>query len=262
MENNLVTMSNTLLRASYEISLVEKRLLLAFISQIDNDICKKEGAERDNLPTITSDTRYTLDVKAYSNLYNIEYEAAKNELEVAVDKLFQKEVTFTTPEGRVTTRWIASKIKYTKGEHTLGLKWASDIIPFISELRDNFTSYRLRFLSTISSVYALRLYELFIMELNRSYKSHVELTIPVEQLRDMLALGNKYTLFSDFRKRVIEEPINQLNKDKNSNITVSIADGTGKKLYNKKGKQVVSITFRVKRKVKETKYLAGETSNE
>jgi len=262
MENNLVTMSNTLLKASYEISLVEKRLLLAFISQIDNDICRKEGREKDNLPIITSDTRYTLDVKSYADLYSIDYEAAKDELEIAVDKLFQKEVTFTTDEGKITTRWIGSKIKYTKGEHTLGLKWASDIIPFISELRDNFTSYRLRFLSTISSVYALRLYELFIMELNRSYKSHVEVTVTVEQLRDMLALGNKYTLFADFRKRVIEEPISQLNKDKNSNITISITDKDGKKLYNKKGKQVVSITFRIKRKVKETKYLTMETTNE
>ena len=257
MKDNLVTVSNTFIQASYELSLVEKRLLLAFISQVDNDICKEEGKERDSLEVITSDTLYNLNVKAYSELYDINYETAKEELSEAVDKLFQKEVTYRPEEGtEVTTRWISSKVTYTKGEHIIGLKWASDIIPLISELRCNFTSYKLRFLRTLGSVHSIRLYEIFIMELNKSHKSSIELTLNVQELREILKLEHKYPLFADFMKRVILDPIQAINSDTNTNIAVSVEDANGNKLYVKKGKKVVAITFKISRK-----YQAAETKS-
>lgn len=243
---NVVSVNNVFVTAKYEIGLVEKRLLIFFISNIDNNISKVVGKERDRLQIIDPLASYIISVKDYAELYGLEFESAKDELSKAVDKLFQKEVTYVDKDKTIiTTRWISSKLRYIKEEHNIALKWAVDIIPLISELRNNFTSYKLHFLRTLPSVYSLRLYELFVMELSKSRKSTIDLTIFIADLRDILVLQAKYTLFADFMKRVIEEPINHINKDGNCNIKINFKDEFGKNRYIKRGKKVTAIKFTV-----------------
>ena len=246
MKSNLVSVSNTFVGASYSLSLVEKRLILAFVSSIDNNICKKVGEERDNLQILSSDKYYEMSVTTFADIYSISYEQAKDELTEAIEKLYEQEVRYVQADGGVVrTRWISTVVTYDKERHVVMLSWAKGIIPLISELRSNFTSYRLRFLSTLPSVYSLRLYEIFIMELNKQHKGELIIWLDVEVLRTMFDLHTKYVVFGDFVKRVVIGPIGYINKDKNCNVTVKLTTDKGRKLYKKVGKKVVSIGFHV-----------------
>ena len=246
MENNVVTVSNTFVQASYSLNLIEKRLILACLSKIDNNISKLEGRERDTLETINSDTYYKLSVIDYAELYNITYEKAKDELVIAIDKLYSREVRYTDKNNNtIRTRWISSAIEYDKVTHSISIAWAIGIIPLISELRGNFTSYKMRFLAGLSSSYSIRWYEIFIMELAKSHKHEIIVELSIDTIRTMFELQNKYALFGDFVKRVIDGPLKEINETKIGNIQVSIYDKYGNKMYIKRGKQVVGIKFKV-----------------
>lgn len=246
MPTNLVSKSNTLITASYSLGSIEQRLILCFLGNIDNNICKKAGRERDVLEVISADKWYAINIQQYAELYGVTLKYAKEELEAAVQGLYNSEIQYTNEKGLlVKTRWVSSTIEYDKETYDIKLAWSLGIIPYISQLRTNFTSYHLQNIKTLTSSYSIRWYELFVMELNRNRKSNLQLTIPVEDIRNLFNLQDKYTLFADFMKRVVEHPIKLINNDRNTNIKVNIADETGKRRYIKHGKKVISIIFYV-----------------
>jgi plasmid replication initiation protein len=246
MKNNIVSVSNDLVKAQYELSKVEKRLIICLIASINNNVKLVEGELQGSLEVLDPGKEYSLKTETYAELYGIAYEAAKDELEVAIDKLYERDVKYTLKgEKEIRTRWISSVVRYDKTSHEVSIYWAAGIIPLISELRSNFTSYKVKFLSTLSSIYSIRLYEVFVMELSKSRKSSITLNLTVESIRFMCDLGDKYTLFADFMKRVVEEPVRAINKDGNCNINISLKGDDGKNRYIKEGKKVVGIAFNV-----------------
>jgi plasmid replication initiation protein len=254
-----VTVGNNLVKAEYTLGLVEHRLICSLISGIDNNIKKnKKGAVlRDKLEIIDVKKHYSLEVATYAAHYNIDIRSAKEELEQAVLSLYRKEVTYVKDNGKkVTTRWISSIGEGEEGE--VQVAWALDIIPLISQLRGNFTSYKLQHIQSLPSSYGIRWYSVLIMELARSRKRGVEIYLPVETIRDMFSLGDKYSLFSDFYKRVVEDPVQAINRDKNCNIDIGLKGVKGKKLCRKKGRVVAEVGFRIGWR-EEKPSLAGST---
>jgi plasmid replication initiation protein len=55
--------------------------------------------------------------------------------------------------------------------------------------------------------YAIRIYELLVQ-----YRQIGKREISVDSLRTMLELGKKYPLFADFKKRVIDTAVDQINE--------------------------------------------------
>lgn len=249
IKTNKATISNSLVTAKYDLDLTEKRLIFSLISNINNDICKIKGKERDNLEEVRSDVYYELTARDYANFCNITYEKAKDELVIASEKLYKREVIYMNSAGRtVRTRWIGTLINYSIETHSIKISWATGIIPVISNLRTHFTSYTLQCLSTLPSIYSIRLYEIFKMRLDECKKNNLKIYLQVDELYNMFNLGDKYALFSNFMQRVIEEPIAAINRDVNCDLNVTFLDEQGKKMYKKLGKKVVGIYFIVNRR--------------
>ena len=247
MKNNLITISNNLVVARYDLEVVGKKLLLALVSKIDNNICKDEGNERDRLEIIDSANLYELTAQQYAEFCNIDLETAKDELPIAAAHLFEGKVMYNQKDGgMVTTRWISTLIQYTSETHSIKIRWSEEIIPLISELRTNFSTYKIKFLGLLASMYSIRLYEIFIMELSKSKKHAIILWLDVEYLMNIFALEGKYEKFDNFMRRVIKTPIEEINKK--TNISISFLDEYGKKLYRKQGKKVVSVGFAINRR--------------
>ncbi|MFX7291334.1 RepB family plasmid replication initiator protein, partial [Acinetobacter baumannii] len=61
----------------------------------------------------------------------------------------------------VMSRWV-SQIAYNDNEATVDLIFAPAVVPFITRLEEQFTKYELQQVSSLSSAYAIRLYELLI----------------------------------------------------------------------------------------------------
>lgn len=139
----------------------------------------------------------------------------------------------TKDGGEVTVDWI-SKAWVDKNKSHLRVQLDEDLVPYFCNLRDNFVSYNIDNIKELSCSYSIRLYELF-----KSYSFIKQKVIPVDQLRYMLDLQNKYPRFSEFEKRVLTPAVMEINKL--TDITVSYEK-------QKEGKQTVSIILTIKSK--------------
>jgi plasmid replication initiation protein len=103
-------------------------------------------------------------------------------------------------------------------------------------LSREFTKYALSDIAGMSSSYAIRIYELLVQ-----YRSIGRREISVDSLRIMLELGKKYPLFADFKKRVIDTAIDQINEYSPLKVTYE---------QKKTGRKVTHILFSFKEKSK------------
>ena len=187
-----------------------------------------------------------LDVK---NTYALLAEAAQT--------LFNRQVTYMTtdtkrnrPEKRVV-RWV-SGISYVEGAGIIKLRFSPEVIPLITELEKNFTSYELEQVSSLTSAYAVRLYELLIAWRSVGKTPVFEL----DDFRSKIGLeADTYKLMSDFKKRVLDHSITQINT--HTDITVTYEQ-------HKSGRIITgfSFTFKVKNKQVEPKKVKKETVNQ
>lgn len=122
------------------------------------------------------------------------------------------------------------------GEGIITIKLSDQIKPYVLELDKWFTQYQLKNILEFNSYYAIRLYEILQCEdgIYRNEKESHE--FEVEELRRFFDCEKKYSAFKDFRKRVIEVAIREINEK--SDIWVSPT-------YKKWGRAINSIVFEV-----------------
>ena len=180
MNNYKVTVSNLLARASYNLTITEKRLLLCFISKIP--IKRK----------IQATTLQKLDIKLYASLFNVEPKHALADIKKAILTLPDRKV-YLIREGFQDKEfnWIAKETVFMDDGYTLGIRWSEGVIAYISQLAGFFLSYKLDEVKNLSSFNALRLYEFIRCELGAKPKDIPYITI--EDIRFMLAISeNKH----------------------------------------------------------------------
>lgn len=207
MTNKLVVKTNRLVEALQTLSLAETRLLqLAIVG------ARESGAGLD------SSIPLSISAKEYAKEFNVTPEAGYIALKSAENTLFERRFTIIDSDKKpIKSRWVQD-VKYIQEEGrievTLSRVVAKEITK-IDGLKDFFTSYLLEKTSGLNSVYALRLYEL-IIKWKSLKKTHV---FEIDNFRNQLGLGvNEYKQMNNFKARVLEVAIDQINK--NTDITV------------------------------------------
>jgi plasmid replication initiation protein len=230
-KKELVVMSNRLVEASYRLTLVEHRIILMAIVQA-----------RETGKGLNSEDRVEITVADYGEHFpDSDSDYAYSQLREAAETLFRREFIMRdtdpkTGKPRVNKeRWV-SGVSYSDG--VIGLRFSSFVIPFITQLQREFTSYRLEKIAKMSSPYAIRLYEL-LMQWGSVGKREVELV----WLKRTLMLEDKYSSIKDFKNRVIDVATNQINEF--TDMTVSYTQ-------KKKGRTITHLIFEFLLK-KETK---------
>lgn len=198
--NRLVVKANALINASYTLSLVEQRLILLAITE-----SRRLGLEENK-------KQYEIHASLYGNQFGVTESVAYKALKEAAQNLFERQFSYTTrlDNGRLKysrSRWV-QKISYVEESGLVELVFADDVVPLISRLEKQFTSYDLAQVSTLTSVYAIRLYELI-----SSWRSMSKTPIySYEDIREKLGVEQGlYAIKADFKKRVLEIAINQIN---------------------------------------------------
>ena len=110
------------------------------------------------------------------------------------------------------------------------------ILPYLSNLKANFTQYLQSDISDVSGAYTIRFYELICQ-----YRTIGKREVSIQDLRFILNIGDKYPLFYDFKKRVIEPAIKEINEKTPMQISYE---------QKKKGKTIVGIVLNFKEKPK------------
>ncbi|MBD8089270.1 replication initiation protein [Pseudomonas fluorescens] len=190
--------SNELITAGYKLTVNEMRIILCCITQID----------RNPHELITDEHMYGFTARDFAELCGISLMAAYQELKESVAKLYERSVRIQVDGKRDrNTRWIQTA-DYLQGCGRVEVRFSKDILPYLANLKGNFTKYRLEAVARLQSSHAVRIYELIV---ESRYKQRGVALIPLENLRFALQLADAYPVYADLRKRVIEPALEQIN---------------------------------------------------
>ena len=230
-KNMLIVKDNALINASYNLELVEQRLILLAIIEA-----------RENGKGINANDPLTVHASTYIHTFNVEKHSAYTSLKEACKSLFARQFSYEeiNKNGNLTqytSRWV-SKIGYTKNEATVEIIFAPDVVPLITRLEEHFTSYELEQVAQLQSKYATRLYEILIAW--RSTGKTPVLTID-EFRKQIGVIDSEYKIISNFKLRVLEPSIKQINDLTDIAVTYE---------QHKKGRVITGFSFKFKQKKK------------
>lgn len=217
MMNDLtVVKANSLIEASYRLTLDEMRLLALTIGTMnpksDQQVFEFSVSEFVNqFPEVNADRAYT-------------------QIKSAIERISERWVK-TEDERHVTKfRWVSSQT-YFKKEGRFKIALTNEIMPYLTQLKGQFTQYQLNHISGFSSVHAIRLYELFTQ-----YKRLGDRYISVEDLKKWLQLEDKYDRYNNLNQRVLTPALSEINEK--SDLFVEYEP-------IKKGRKVTGIEFSI-----------------
>lgn len=120
------------------------------------------------------------------------------------------------------------------GDGGLTLCLGEQIRPYILELNKWFTQYQLKSIVGMKSVYGIRLYEILKCDDNKSRDTKNIFTYEIQTLREMLGCEEKYKQIKEFKHRVIEKAISEVNE--HTDLLVYYE-------YIKTGRRVTAVKF-------------------
>ena len=222
-KNELVVKSNRLVEASYRLTLAEQRIVLLAIVQA-----------RETQTGLTSDSNLEVRAADYAKTFDIPENQAYEQMIEAEQTLFNRYVILhdinpkTGKEDKIKTRWLSS-VTYPKGGGSIYLQFAQKIVPYITRLETEFTPYRLEKVAGMSSVYAIRIYELLIQ-----WGSIGRREVELEWLKKTLMVDKEYVRLDNFKKKVIDIGLFQINE---------FSDLTASYTQRKTGRIVTHLIF-------------------
>ena len=215
----LVVKHNDLIQKSkYNLTATQQKLIAYIISLIK--------------PTDTELQRYEVSVSDFCTLCGIDRNYFYSEFKDIIDDIDTKAFWIETPEKVFKFRWFL-KAEYLKKKGKVRLLLDDDMKKYLLSLQETFTQYELYNILALKSKYSIRLYELF-----KSYAFQREKTLKIEELKQML-IAEHYTNFKDFRLRVLDRAIEEINYYTDLNVSYEAI---------KKGRRVEAITLKIKRK--------------
>ena len=226
---DLVVKDNALINASYNLDLVEQRLILLAIVEA-----------RDSGRGINANDPLEVHADSYVNQFNVARQTAYQALKDACKDLFVRQFSYQEINKRgnvenVLSRWV-SEIRYIDDEATVKLIFAPAIVPLITRLEEQFTKYELQQISNLSSAYAVRLYELLIAWRSTGQTPIIELA---EFRQKIGVLDDEYTRMGNFKDRVLNLAIAQINEHTDINVQCQ---------QHKKGRNISGFSFNFKLK--------------
>lgn len=174
---------------------------------------------------------HTITAKEFEQLYNVEN--AYPILKKAGTKLIQSFITLEKPELFETWQIaVCQMAKYNHKEGSLTIKFNEDIMPYLAQVKKKFVLYNLKEVANFGSLYSTRLYELI-----QEFKDTGWLIKSVEQLREIFAVGKKFSDYFDFKKRTFAHAVEEINSQYEVDLRFEEI---------KEGRKVVTIRFEFK----------------
>ena len=219
-EHNAV-MANDIVKGKQDMTLQEARIIRLVITQI---------AKEDN------DLRtYTCNIKDLADFLKIDDSNLYREIKNICGSLAQRVVWVGT--GNPRTPWeVFPWLQLAKydGNGKLTLMLSERMKPYVIDLNRYFTQYRLENILEMNSFYSIRLYELLKCD---DFKKEEYREYSIEFLRQFFDCEKKYKLFADFKRRVLEAAIKEINLK--SDIEIREVE------YKKDSRKVSKVRFLV-----------------
>lgn len=277
---DMVTMDNRLVRASYRLSVNELRLLLVIMAQMPKGEMPKDdelidpkqpyyvtkddfvrlGCDPTNVAgAIRTACSNLLSRKVFINLgYGMELHThwVHNILTFQTETFERLKAQYPTAKNdddfinQLRLHNLIDCLPFVlKSDENLMARIVlhDDIIPYVCQLKKNFTKINPEELARLGSFYSYRIYFLLMQ-----WRSTGKVVISISDLRDEFELTDKYTLFADFKRRVLDVAVDEISKYTEYYVTYNLI---------KKGRKYTHVEFRFKEKTKKTNENESRDSN-
>ena len=198
----LIVKDNALINASYNLDLVEQRLVLLAIIEA-----------RESQKGINANDALTIHASSYIQYFNVEKNTAYEALKNACDVLFSRQFSYQERNKNgnienIKSRWV-SEIRYIDKEASVKLIFSPSVVPLITRLERHFTSYEIEQVRHLSSRYAIRLYEVLI----QWHSIGKTPTFEINNFREKLGLTiEDYPRIDNFKRKVLDFSVSQINE--------------------------------------------------
>ncbi len=228
--NKVVRYSNPLNMTSYHLSLFELRVVMSAVANVERD------------EEIDPNTVYYVNAKDITELGTRKQEVYAA-LKGVSDTLFKSYATvqmstlqhfpelqqafkssyeqyLKNPLKEVTEKFhFLTSVTYMNGDGKIGFRFSPAFIPFVERLKEQFTEFNLIELSGLRSIFAIRIYTICLQ-----YQNHPDRTYytTFEELRNILDLNDVYPKFGNFKQRVLDVAIRQINESDYTRFSIDL----------------------------------------
>lgn len=217
----VVKKDNALVNASYTLTLAEQRLILLAVAVADGSAAQLKSM--------------AIPASLYAERFGVTRQAAYLALHEAAGQLFERRFSYQrlTDKGNIAqvhSRWVQS-IAYVADEGEVRVRFADDVVPLLCELERRFTHYALEQIAGLTSVYAVRLYELLI-----AWRSNGQTpVIDLAEFRQRLGVEEgEYPRMTDFKRWVLDAAVKQINQHTDIMATYD---------QHKRGRSIAGFSF-------------------
>lgn len=213
-------------------------------------------AECDVNPEFFRNVRFTIRAKDYMELYGVDRATAYQALREASERLFDRYFTYDELVDknlmlyeRIKSRWV-TKIGYQDSQAYITFFLSDDVLSMVGNLKEQYTYLNLYKLANLTSIYAIRVYEMLM----QWRKTKAVPVIELDELRVRLGIAdNEYPRMDNFKSRVLDTAIQQINE---------FTDITASYEQIKDGRKIRGFKFSYKDKVKAPKALPNKTERD
>jgi len=174
-------------------------------------------------------------------------------------ELMQKQAFFQIKEVKdkgyeMTSIVPIPTVKWNSYNDDVMIRFNQDIMPYLIELKQNFTKYALSEIMELNSKYSIILYKWLSMNYNQyehysnkggrraeQVENYRNPSISVKELREITDTVNEYKHFPHFENWILKKPLEEINAHTSFNVSYEKI---------KKGRSIDSIVFHIEKKRK------------
>lgn len=247
LDNRIVSEHNDLIRSTAKMTSLSLKLFEIAVSAMDS---------REKQPS----HEVRVNKKQIYNALGIKGTSKNQQLSKALNTLRKSsnfEIT-TEQNGEIHDIGI-TPVYYADNNYSSDyavIRFAPEILPFITDLKKNFTQYQLNDILHLKNKYAVSMYRWFTMNYRQyeyyansgkrredQIEKYANPEVTLEELRKLTGTEKKYSAFYDVRRYIIDPICNEITKHTKYNVTYDRI---------KSGRKIVAIKFHISKKGEKT----------
>lgn len=194
-ENYLVVKSNYfIMNGNYDLSLEEQKIIITLSSMVN--------------PSDEEFKPYRFKISDFMRLLGVDTKTKYTEIPKITKELMKKVFEIKEEQKTIQVAWLSSAV-YEKGSGYVELEFSPRLKPYMLQLKDFFTQYKLVNILNMKSKYSPKLYEL--MKANE-FKKQKFVEIEIIKLRELFKAEEIYPLYADFKRHIILKTQKELKK--------------------------------------------------
>jgi plasmid replication initiation protein len=220
--------SNKLNKASFaDFNLNDYRVYLNAIALVGGVTPQGKYMQPDELSR-----EYTLSALDFARQFNIASNNAYKILKQAVKKLMKTDITIEKPELFQTWQInVCERAIYNENDGSISILFTGSIMEYLKQRTKNFTLYNLNEITELTSLYAVRLYEL-VQQFNTTTGFLIH---TMEQWRNVFGISQEqYKMYHQIKQKVFLQAMNEINVKTGYQLTMT---------EEKEGRKVVRVRF-------------------